>query len=67
MSTFDGISGLSLVARVRAVDAEAARLYLEFRNGMFATVDGLDPFDVSPTGFGVGRRDSSARKTTTSS
>lgn len=56
MSTFDGISGLSLVARVRAVDHEHARLYLEFRSGMFATVDGLDPFDVSPTGFGVGRR-----------
>lgn len=56
MSTFDSISGLSLVARVRAVDHDAARLYLEFRNGMFATIDGLDPFDTSPTGFGVGRR-----------
>lgn len=56
MSTFDSISGLSLVARVRAVDPEAARLYLEFRSGAFATVDGLDPFDTSPTGFGVGRR-----------
>ena len=56
MSTFDGISGLSLVARVRSVDPAAARLYLEFRNGMFATVDGLDPFDTSPTGFAIGRR-----------
>lgn len=56
MSTFESISGLSLVARVRAVDPDAARLYLEFRNGMFATVDGLDPFDVSLAGFGVGRR-----------
>ena len=56
MSTFDSISGLSLVARVRAVDHDAARLYLEFRNGMFATIDGLDPFDTSPTGFCVGRR-----------
>ena len=56
MSTVDGISDLSLVARVRAVDHGAARLYLEFRNGMFATVDCLDPFDIGPTGFAVGRR-----------
>jgi ATP-dependent 26S proteasome regulatory subunit len=56
VSTFDSISDLSLVARVRAVDHDAARLYLEFRNGMFATVDGLDPFDISTTGFGIGRR-----------
>jgi len=38
------------------VDPDATRLYLEFRNGMFATVDGLDPFDTSTTGFGIGRR-----------
>ena len=43
-------------SRVRAVDPDATRLYLEFRNGMFATVDGLDPFDTSTTGFGIGRR-----------
>lgn len=56
MSTFDSIGGVSLVARVRAVDPDAARLYLEFPSGMFATVDGLDPFDISFTGFGIGRR-----------
>lgn len=56
MSTFDSISKLSLVARVRAVNPDAARIYLEFRNGMFATVDGVDPFDMSPTGLGIGRR-----------
>jgi transitional endoplasmic reticulum ATPase len=56
MSTFDGISDLSLVARVRAVDPDAARLYVEFRNGLFATLDGLNPFDISPSGFGIGRK-----------
>jgi transitional endoplasmic reticulum ATPase len=56
MSTFDGISDLSLVARVRAVDPDAARLYVEFRNGLFATLDGLNPFDISPSGFGISRK-----------
>lgn len=56
MSTFGDIGDLSRVARVRAIDHDNARLYLEYRNGMFATVDGLEKSDIGPAGFGVGRR-----------
>jgi transitional endoplasmic reticulum ATPase len=56
MSTFGDISDLSRVARVRAIDDDIVRLYLEYRNGMFATVDGLDPSVIGPAGFAVGRR-----------
>ncbi len=56
VGTFGTISDLSRVARVRAIDHDTARLYLEYRNGMFATVDGLDQSDLGPAGFGVGRR-----------
>lgn len=56
MSTFGDISDLSRVARVCAIDHDTARLYLEYRNGMFATADGLDPSTIGPAGFAVGRR-----------
>lgn len=56
MSTFGDIGDLSRVARVRAIDHDNARLYLEYRNGMFATVDGLDPSYIGPSGFEVDRR-----------
>jgi len=49
MSTFEQISALSHVARVRKVDYDGCRLYLEFRNGQTATVDRDEPFE-----FGVG-------------
>lgn len=45
MSIFEQMSALSTVARVRAVDCDGCRLYLEFRNGQTATVDNYDPFD----------------------
>lgn len=49
MSTFEQISALGTVARVRAVDCNGCRLYLEFRNGQTATVDSHEPFE-----FGTG-------------
>ncbi len=48
-STFQQMSSLAYVARVRAVTCDGCRLYLEYRNGQIATVDSDKPF-----GFSVG-------------
>jgi transitional endoplasmic reticulum ATPase len=45
MSTYEQISALSNVARVRAMDDNGCRLYLEYRNGLTATVDSSRPFE----------------------
>ena len=45
MSTFEQLSASGTVARVRAVVDNGRRLYLDFRNGLTATVDGLEPFE----------------------
>ena len=62
MSTFDSMSSLSIIARVRAVDPAAARLYLEFRNGHelnAADFQELDPIalgNVASFGTATGRQ-----------
>ena len=45
MSTFEQLSASGTVARVRAVVDNGRRLYLDFRNGLTATVDGQEPFE----------------------
>ncbi len=45
MSTVRQISPVSTVARVRTIDHDYRRLYLEFRNGLVAAVDVQDPFE----------------------
>ena len=46
MGTFEQISALSNVARVRAVENDGHRLYLEFQNGFITTVDNnKEPFE----------------------
>ncbi len=45
MDTFDQISESSNIARVRTVQLDGRRLYIEFRNGQIATVDRDEPFE----------------------
>lgn len=45
MNTFNEMGAFSNVARVRAIDKDGCRLYLEFRNGLTATVDGTNSFE----------------------
>lgn len=45
MNTFEKMSDPSTVARVRAIDYDNRRLYLELRGGQTATVDNPDLFD----------------------
>lgn len=51
MDTFEQIqiSDVANVARVRAVEHDGCRLYLEFPNGYITTVDNEEPFE-----FGTG-------------
>lgn len=44
-SNFEEMSGPSTVERVRAVDDDGCRLYLEFRNGLTATVNSSNPLE----------------------
>lgn len=47
MNTYEHQISLSgSVARVRAVDQNGCRLYLEFRNGTFVTVNSQETFDI---------------------
>ena len=45
MTTFEQLGAFSTVARVRAIDNNGRRLYLDLRNGQTATVDGQNPFE----------------------
>ena len=45
MSTIDQTSPPSYVARVRAVEDDGYRIYLEYRNGLVATVNSSAPLD----------------------
>jgi len=47
MSSFEQISAFGTVARVRSVVLGGRRIYLEFRNGQTATLDGKEPFEFS--------------------
>lgn len=49
MSTYEQMSSVSNLARVRAVENDGCRLYLEFPNGYITTVDNQEPFE-----FGAG-------------
>jgi hypothetical protein len=44
MSTFEQLGN---VARVRAIDSDGCRLYLEYTNGFLATVDSEEPFEFN--------------------
>lgn len=47
MSNYDQINPASNVARVRAIDDDGCRLYLEFPNGVVTTVVNDEPFEFS--------------------
>lgn len=46
MASFDEMGPKSMVARVRSVTSDGRRLYLEFPDRQFATVDADTPFEV---------------------
>ncbi|MEW6284758.1 MAG: ATP-binding protein [Chloroflexota bacterium] len=47
MSNYDQINPASNVARIRAIDDDGCRLYLEFPNGVVTTVVNDEPFEFS--------------------
>ena len=47
MSNFEQINPVSNIAKIRAVDDNGCRLYLEFPNGAFTTVVNEEPFEYT--------------------
>src|SRR5262245_21903988 len=47
MSDFEHINPVSNIAKIRAIDENGCRLYLEFPNGAFTTVVNEEPFEYT--------------------